>query len=113
MPASIAGVPRSAPSSDKTLPDASFASAIPCGGMCTPSFANVPYAEAISSGDTPVRSAPSAIDGNVSSGDVMPARCAIPATAPGPMSMTKRAYTALTERSVAVRRDIMPPLAPS
>jgi hypothetical protein len=75
----------------------------------TPPAASVPYALAISSGETPTRSPPIPSAGIPSSGEVIPIECAVAATACGPTSRSSWAKMTLTEAQVAASTDIVPP----
>src|SRR5690349_12256557 len=75
-----------------------------------PPAANVAYADAMSSGVTAIEPRP--IDGTYApltlSGVRTPRRFAIAATLLAPTSSVSRAYTVLSERSVALATDVLP-----
>ena len=76
------------------------------GALCTPAFASVEYAEAISSGVHPTE--PNATDGNLGSFVSMPIRDAVRVTLRVPTPHATRAKTAFTECQVASSSGIMP-----
>src|SRR3954452_24811667 len=95
------------PASVSTLPFGSTTFVIAIGFQYTPPAAMVAYADASSSGVT--SSEPSVMDGNGSSGEVrIPRLRAIATLLAGATSSASRAYTVLSDCTVALATDSTP-----
>jgi hypothetical protein len=95
------------PASVSTLPFGRTTFVIAIGFEYTPPAASVAYADASSSGVTPI--VPSVMDGyGFNSGDVMPSFRAIATMFSGPTSSARRPYTVLSDCTVALETDSTP-----